>query len=460
MKSMTQLSTLAVLSLAGASMALGQGRPIDWPSFGGDAQRSGWEKSDSRITKANVKDFVLVLKHKLNNGGGAVTPPVVIGTLISYRGFKELGFVAGSSGKVWSVDVDTDRMFWQKQLESSAKPCPGYVPAFPALIPPLNFAAGRPRPATRPVTLPAARPASQRVGGTNFGNVRSVFVLASDGKLHQMNSADGSDQFPALDFIPAGAQPSSLTIQDGVVLTSTSGGCGGAPTGVWALDLNAPEPKPVSFISKAKIDGAGGFALGADGTVFVQSPGVLRSLTAKTLTLKNELKEEGSGGATPVVFTWKNREMVVSPGKNFVQLIDAQTLEALYKAESEAVHAVSSWEDEEGTRWVVASTSNSVTAFKLDEHDGKPMLTKGWTSQAINAPLKTVITSGVVFALATGPAHATLHALDGLTGKELYSTGNQVAAKGSATGLSVINGRVYFTTVDDTLWAFGVFMER
>ena len=132
----------------------------------------------------------------------------------------------------------------------------------------------------------------------------------------------------------------------------------------------------------------------------------------------------------------------------------------MHKAESGSVQGLASWEDEEGTRWVVASTANSVTAFKLDEHDGKVVMTKGWTSQAISAPLKTVITSGVVFALATGPNHATLHALDGLTGKELYSTANQVTAKGSATGLSVINGRVYFTTVDNTLWAFGVFMER
>ena len=460
MKSITQLSSLAVFSLAGASLVSGQGRPIDWPSFGGDAQRSGWEKSDSRITKANVKDFVLVLKHKLDNGAGAVTPPVVIGTLISYRGFKELAFVVGSTGKVWALDADIDRMFWQKQLESSAKACPGYVPAFPALTPPLNFAAGRPRPAGPPPAPAAAGGRPSRVGGTGFGNVRAVFVLASDGKMHQMNSADGSEQFPALDFIPAGAQPSSLTIQDGMILTSTSGGCGGAANGVWALNLNDADPKPVSFLSKEKIDGSGGFALGADGTVFVQSSGLLRSLAPKTLTLKKELKEEGSGGAAPVVFTWKTREMVVSAGKNFLQLVDAGTLESLHKAESDSVQGLSSWEDEEGTRWVVASTPGGVTAFKVDEHDGKPVLTKGWTSQPMGAPLKTVITSGVVFALATGPSHATLHALDGLTGKEIYSTGNQVTAKGSATGLSVINGRVYFTTVDNTLWAFGIFMER
>src|SRR5580704_6377322 len=103
---MRRLSVLAVMSLVCAGMANAQGRPIDWPSYGGDAQRTGWEKSDSRITKDNVKDFRLVLKRKLDNQrNGLLTPPVLIGLLISYRGFKELAFVAGSD-KLWAIDAD------------------------------------------------------------------------------------------------------------------------------------------------------------------------------------------------------------------------------------------------------------------------------------------------------------------------------------------------------------------
>ena len=76
----------------GLRLANAQGRPLDWPSYGGNAQRTGWEKSDSRITKDNVKEFQLVLKSKLDNqetGPHALTPPAIIGLLISYRGFKE-----------------------------------------------------------------------------------------------------------------------------------------------------------------------------------------------------------------------------------------------------------------------------------------------------------------------------------------------------------------------------------
>src|ERR1035441_2775159 len=96
-----RFSVQAAMCLAGCCIASPQGRPIDWPSYNNDAQRTGWEKVDTRITKDNVKDFQLVLKRKLEDaatGTQSLTPPVVIGLLISYKGFKELGFVTGTSG--------------------------------------------------------------------------------------------------------------------------------------------------------------------------------------------------------------------------------------------------------------------------------------------------------------------------------------------------------------------------
>ena len=64
---MRRVTALLCVSLAFACVATPQGRPVDWPSYGGDARRTGWEKSDVRITKDNVKDFQLVLKRKLEN---------------------------------------------------------------------------------------------------------------------------------------------------------------------------------------------------------------------------------------------------------------------------------------------------------------------------------------------------------------------------------------------------------
>ena len=49
-----------------------------------------------------------------------------------------------------------------------------------------------------------------------------------------------------------------------------------------------------------------------------------------------------------------------------------------------------------------------------------------------------------------------LYALDAETGKELYSSGNQISSFNHFSGLTVANGRVYINTYDGTLYCFGL----
>ena len=51
--------------------------------------------------------------------------------------------------------------------------------------------------------------------------------------------------------------------------------------------------------------------------------------------------------------------------------------------------------------------------------------------------------------------HAILYALDAETGKELWSSGDQIASWNHFSGLSVANGRVYIGTYDGMLYCFG-----
>lgn len=537
---MRSVVTLALLAMTTAGLAHAQGRPLDWPFFGGDAQRSGWEKSDSRITKENVKDFQLVLKRKLDNpqsGPHSLTVPVILGNLISYKGFKELAFVAGSSGHVWSIDADLNRMFWERQFDSPSSQgsnvsgaCSAAMTATPALTPGFAFGA-RPRPApgarpaagTPPITpggppitpggAPGAAGANRpAVGG--FGAARPLFVISTDGKLHRMNTSNGTDQAPPLDFLPAHARASSLVVLDNVVYTTTSGSCGGAPNAVWAMDVSGAQPKAASFPLKS--GDVGGLALGTDGTVYVQTgdgpedpatnkwSNTVLALTPKDLKLKQYFTDPDSASSaksaaemnvtTPIVFAYKGRDMIVSAGKDGrLHVLDAQSLggenhktpfsqsSAISVSTASPNHGIwgglSSWEDTDGTRWIIApvwgpvnaelkfpitngsAPNGALVAFRLEEQEGKPILSPAWMSRDLTSPQPAVITTGLVFALAAGGAHATLYALDATTGKELYSTGDQVTAPGTLTGLTVANGRVYFTTTDNTLYAFGVPLE-
>jgi outer membrane protein assembly factor BamB len=517
-----RVTALLCLSIAFACVATPQGRPVDWPSYGGDARRTGWEKSDVRITPDNVKDFQLVLKRKLENqqsGQYALTPPVVVGLLISYRGFKELGFVAGSSGNLWSIDLDVNKVFWQKNFPSGTEKsaaCSGRVTAFPALTPPTIFGGRRPAPAKTSQSpglppTPAGRNTEMpaRVTGTGFGAPRPVYVLTGDGQLHLVNTSDGNDQFPPLPFLPANAKAAPLTLHDYVMYTTTNSGCGGVPNAVWALDLRVEDPKAVSFpLNGGAAGGLGGYALGNDGTVYVQTgPGpsdpasnkysnTLLALEPKDLKLRGHFSVASETKApaemnvtTPVVFEYKGRDLVVSAGRDGrLYVLDSQSVGGSdHKTPlSQTVPVatgnggfwggLSSWEDADGTRWVAApvwgavnpelkvpaangaAPNGSIVAFKLDEQNGAPVLVPAWISRDLKSPVPPVVTSGVVFALSTS-GRAVLYGLDATTGKELYSTGNQVSAPAALTGMTVANGRVFFTTTDNTLYGFGIFLE-
>jgi outer membrane protein assembly factor BamB len=301
--------------------------------------------------------------------------------------------------------------------------------------------------------------------------------VSNDGKLHVLNTATGDDLSPALNFLPANSKASSLTVADGAIYATTSGGCGGAPDAVWAIDLSGADPTVATFVlDGGGGSGLGGLAFGADGTVYVQTGNKLLALTPKALKLKLSFTSS-SNAATPVVFPYKGRDLIVSAGNGGrLYLLDSQSLTSLYQTEplstGEIWGGLSSWQDEAGTRWVFAPLwgRGAVIAFKVEELNGKPVLTQAWTSRNMSSPEPPVITNGLVFALSAGEysrderpkgsTHATLYALDAATGKEMYSTGDQVTAPGSLTGVTVANGRVYFTTNDNTLYAFGIFLER
>ncbi|MDQ6678702.1 MAG: PQQ-binding-like beta-propeller repeat protein, partial [Acidobacteriota bacterium] len=271
-------------------------------------------------------------------------------------------------------------------------------------------------------------------------------------------------------FLPANSRASSLIIAEGVLYTTTTD-CSGKAGAVWSVDLNGETRHVNSFTLKAgSATGPGGLAIGTSGTVYATGQGTLYALSPKDLGMKQSFS---AGAAVPVVFSYKEREMVVAPDANGrLCLLDGKRLADPLSC-TNAVGAVSgglsSWQDPDGTRWVLApvwgpensgTPAGSVVAFRLEDQSGKPVLTQAWASRGMNAPQPPVITSGVVFALAAGDkTHAILYALDAMTGQEIYSTGDQVGSAANRNGVTLANGRVYFTTVDSTLYAFGIRLE-
>jgi len=212
----------------------------------------------------------------------------------------------------------------------------------------------------------------------------------------------------------------------------------------------------------------------------------------------------GMNETSPVVFTFHQTELVVSAAKDgrlyVLRASDFGTENhhryisqsiVIPAMDGERAHGIwgnlASWEDADGARYVLATVwgplsgdllaavpdtkapNGCIVAFKVEEdQNGAAQLKPAWISHNLNTPTPPVIAKGVVFALDNGrfyhpdkdavphkKTHATLFAFDGLTGRQIYSTGDQVKQPGNLTGLTVANGRVYFLTTDNTLEVFG-----
>ena len=55
-----------------------------------------------------------------------------------------------------------------------------------------------------------------------------------------------------------------------------------------------------------------------------------------------------------------------------------------------------------------------------------------------------------------GSTHAVLYALDAQTGRELWSSGDEIKSWNHWSGLSIANGRVYIATFDGNLYCYGI----
>ena len=261
------------------------------------------------------------------------------------------------------------------------------------------------------------------------------------------------------------------------------------------------------------------FEQGADAsthhrTVLALEPLTLRvkdSFTAEDTPNVNQNVEEP--GSTPLVFSWKGKDLIMAAGDNGrLYLLDSISLggpdhhkplfetDAIVSAGDDYAGygfrgGFSSWnEADTNTRWVYASLwgppqssakfpsqngeakNGSVVAFKVTEQSGQPVLSPAWISTDVPSPAPSVTAGGMVFALSTGEptraakakgkpysvgeiekasTHATLYALDGANGKQLYSSQSQVVSPSHGSGLAIANGRIYFTTNDNIVYAFG-----
>src|SRR5712691_10062691 len=175
------LSIVLAVAADRAAQAQGRGGP-NWTTTSGDAQRTSWVKSDPRISRESVRKpgFQLLWKTKLENQPRqmeSLTQPLLLSNIISYKGFKALAFVGGSSDNVYSIDYDLNKIFWKRHL-NALPPAAGTI-ACPGAMTTMTRATPLGR------TAPAL-PGPQAGGGGGRGGNTNVYVVSSGALLHTL----------------------------------------------------------------------------------------------------------------------------------------------------------------------------------------------------------------------------------------------------------------------------------
>ena len=503
-----------VLSLCAALSA------ADWPTDGGNAQRTNWQKDETILTKQNVANLKILWKLKLENTPRqmhALLPALIAGQVPTSSGTRQIVVAAGVSDYLYAIDADKGEILWKKHFE----------------YPPPARNGG----ATDPL-CPGGQTATPIIGPPQASGPRMLYALAGNGALHTIDLATGDESAAPIPFGYPNGKAYALNLWNNVIFTTTSQGCAGNPNQMWALNLDDPQKKVMTFHpGSGGLWGRTGAAIDSTGIAWAPTGDGMYDLAAKRygngligarvegneLKLKDWyipsnwawlFKKDLDMQVTPAIFTYKGKELMVTGSKECrLYLLDPKSAggadhqtpiyrtplicnEEVNFASTGIWGSMTTWEDSRGTRWVLAPfwgpshsefkapvsygkvKQGAVVAFKLEEKGGSLQLTPAWLSRDMDHAEPPVVANGIVFSYGSGEdttqaypdrglndasplriaasRHATLYALDAETGKELYSSGDQIASFAHFGGLSVANGRVYLGTFDSVLYCFGL----
>ena len=445
-------------------------------------------------------------------------PALIVPDVATKEGPRELAIVAGISDNVYGIDVATGTQIWKRHFDSTFADeassrygvlCPGGQTATPIVIPtatPGHYTVyaiswdGRLR------TLDAA---------TGDEKAPAELFIPPNGKPYALNFHD--NVLYTTTAQGCGGNPNQFYSYD--LATRKVGSYNPGSGGLWPrLGPSIGRDGRVyagsgdgDYLPEQQVFGQAIIAA-------KQNPKTKAMELADWFAPINALwlrKRDLDMNVTGPIFEYKGREYTVQSSKECrIWLLDTSALggedhrTAEYRTPlicNEEVQfssagpwgALATWEDTDGMRWILMPfwgpkhskfsaplehgevVRGAVAAFKLQARNGALELAPAWLSRNMYQADPVVIANGVVFAYGSGEdttqatvdiglaynsnanriahsLHAVLYALDARTGKELWSSGDQIASFNHFTSLSVANGRVYIGTFDGYLYCFGL----
>ncbi len=445
-------------------------------------------------------------------------PALIASNVTTASGPKQIVLVTGVTDNLYALDAETGALLWKHHFQSDWTPppvtrgdilCPGGITATPVI--------GPTETPGKYIIYAAAWDGTLRRVDLATGNeiAPPAKFMPPNGKPYALNlrnnviythTAQGCGRNPNMVYIydlatdkvgswgPAGGgmwgRTGPAISSNGTLYTGTGDGPWNPENGVYGNGIIGVQQDPATKAGKL---------------VDYYGPSNAEWLWKRDLDMQ----------VTPAIFKYKGKELMIDAGKECrIYLMDTDSIGGddhrtpLYRTPlicNEEVNfasagiwgSLATWEDAKGTRWALtpfwgpkhsqfkAPIENgpikygAIAAFKVEEKVGKWTLAHAWLSRDMNHAEPPVIANGVVFAYGNGEdtdqarfdiglaynstqyrikgsSHAVLYALDAQTGKELWSSGDQITSWSHWGGLSVANGRVYLNTFDGMQYCFGV----
>jgi outer membrane protein assembly factor BamB len=494
--------------------------PAEWVTNGYDMQRTGWQVNESKISPAAVKNFQLLWTYKTDNkpmGLAGLLEPLIL-NVNAPGGARQLAILAGSSNTLTAVDAATGDLVWHKDFKwLSPDPQSDQFRGFicenaDTASPVANPEGANPR-LVYTMTADGFLHTVNAVTGDEVGQAIQVsphaYIKANGLNLYKNTIFTISGQGCGSS---AGRNPNTVYAVDLETRQTTT--MQPDQSGMWGVAGVAIAPDGMVYAETG--DGAYDAASKRLSTSVLEvDPATTQIVNYYTPSNHEWLTERDMDmNYTPSIFPYKGKELLVASGKEGrYYLLDTKVMGGpnhetpLYKTALISNTNVNfqtegswgsgaTWEDKAGTRWYLAPVGGPLNpkvqfplndgaipdgatiAFKVTDVNGKTELVPAWVSRDMVTAETPAVANGVVFALAagefTGQGHdggtglwsaqervarsvpAILYALNGETGKTLWSSGHEIGSFLHEGGLAIADGRVIFGTNDGTVYCFGV----
>ena len=211
---------ICAILLSSAVTFTQSGRSREWLTWGGDPDRTGWNRGETALSKQTVGRLGLKWKTQIDkevsieieSGNSMLTAPLVAQGIRTPQGQKTVVYTFSVSNALVALDAATGTPLWRRTFDNTVEP--------------------RSAPNWICTNMSTATPVIDKAKNT-------IYMLAADGRLHGVDLASGQAKLiPPPEFVTPFSRNWSLNLVDGVLYTTVGRGCGNGPV------PGAPEPPP------------------------------------------------------------------------------------------------------------------------------------------------------------------------------------------------------------------------